>query len=42
MYVADREGQRLFGIYVGVPGATEFATIGPSERHRETDIAHPE
>jgi len=24
MYVADRNGQRLFGIYVGVPGATEF------------------
>jgi sugar lactone lactonase YvrE len=28
MYVADRDSGRLFGVYVGVPGATEFATAG--------------
>ena len=28
MYVADRDQQRLFGIYVGVPGATEFFAAG--------------
>lgn len=28
MYVADRESGRLFGVYVGVPGVTEFATVG--------------
>jgi sugar lactone lactonase YvrE len=28
MYVADRDSGRLFGVYVGVPGVTEFATVG--------------
>jgi sugar lactone lactonase YvrE len=28
MYVADRDAKRLFGIYVGVPGVTEFAEMG--------------
>jgi sugar lactone lactonase YvrE len=28
MYVADREKKRLFGIYVGIPGATEFFAMG--------------
>jgi sugar lactone lactonase YvrE len=28
MYVADRDAQRLFGIYVGVPGVTEFVGAG--------------
>ena len=28
MYVADRDSGRLFGVYVGVPGVTEFATAG--------------
>lgn len=28
MYIADRDSGRLFGVYVGVPGATEFATAG--------------
>lgn len=28
MYVADRDEKRLFGIYVGVPGATEYFAAG--------------
>jgi sugar lactone lactonase YvrE len=28
MYVADRDQRRLFGIHVGMPGATEFYSLG--------------
>ncbi len=28
MYVADRNEGRLFGVMVGVPGATEYFDVG--------------